>query len=137
LCERIIPADDVSPGATEAGAAEYIDLLCCGNARLARIYHGGLAWLDSVSLDEYGVGFVEAGEPRQTAIVERLAYKAKVPRGWQAGAQFFDWARRMTIDAFYTSQVGYRDLEYKGGHGMTEYQVPAEALKQALGRWKA
>ena len=46
LAELIVPADEVSPGALEGGAPEYIDLLSSNNSELAAIYTGGIAWLD-------------------------------------------------------------------------------------------
>lgn len=130
LCDLIIPADEVSPAASAAGAAEYIDGLCRGNPKLAQMYHGGLAWLDRLE----DKPFRELEEAQQVAILEKLAYREKAPPEWKAGAQFFDWVRKMTIDGFYTSQAGYKDVGYKGGHGMTEFQVPEEALRMALGK---
>ncbi len=134
LCDLILPADEVSPAASAVGVAEYIDLMCRGNERLARIYHGGLAWLDGVCGGLHRVPFVEAAEGQQTAILEKLAYREKTPQEWKAGARFFEWLRRMAIDGFYTTPAGYKDVGYKGGHGMTEFQVPEEALRQALSK---
>src|SRR5882724_12831889 len=46
LADIIIPADANSPGASDAGAAEYIDFLSSRNADLAAIFNGGFAWVD-------------------------------------------------------------------------------------------
>ncbi len=136
LCDLILPADETSPAASATGTPEYIDLLCRGNERIARIYHGGLAWLDAACRNLHGVAFAEAAEPAQVAILEKLAYREKTPAEWKAGAEFFNWARRMTLDGYYTSPAGYRDVGYVGGKGMTTYEVPVEALEQALKKWK-
>jgi hypothetical protein len=136
LCDMILPADEVSPAASATGAPEYIDSLCRGNVRIARIYHGGLAWLDAVTSKLHGVPFGEAAAGQRTAILEKLAYKDRTPPEWRAGAEFFEWVRKMTLDGYYTSQAGYKDLGYAGGKGMTVYQVPEAALRQALSRWK-
>ena len=136
LCDLILPADDISPAASAAGAPEYIDLLCRNNEKLARIYHGGLAWLDATCNKLHGTPFRQAAPGQQTALLERLAYRDRTPDEWNAGARFFDWVRRMTLDAFYTSPIGYKDLGYKGGHGMTTFEVPEAALQQALDRLK-
>src|SRR5712691_11838166 len=40
LAELIVPADEVSGSAREAGAPEFIDLLCSQNRELADIYTG-------------------------------------------------------------------------------------------------
>src|SRR4051812_24701027 len=47
LAELIVPKDDVSGSALDAGAPEFIDLLCSQNEELADIFQGGLAWLDA------------------------------------------------------------------------------------------
>ena len=47
LSDLIIPADEHSQGALEAGAADFIDFLCSATDGLAEIYTGGLAWLDA------------------------------------------------------------------------------------------
>src|SRR3954453_12403144 len=46
LADLIIPADEHSPGASDAGAAEFIDFLSSRNADLAGIFNGGFAWVD-------------------------------------------------------------------------------------------
>ena len=135
LCDLIIPADEHSPAARESGAAEYIDLLAGNNHRLALIFRGGLAWLNARSQALYGAPFAAATPQQQIELLETIAYRdrARKPE-LKYGIVFFDWTRRMTMDAFYTSKVGIADLGYMGNKGMTEYQVPAEALRQATSR---
>jgi gluconate 2-dehydrogenase gamma chain len=134
LCDLIIPADDHSPAAREAGAAEYIDLLSGKNHRLALIFRGGMAWLNARSQALYGNPFAAADVQQQTELLETIAYRDRNKAELKYGMVFFDWARRMTMDAFYTSKAGIADLGYMGNKGMTEFHVPAEALQQALSR---
>src|SRR5690349_6001110 len=47
LCEMIVP------GASQGGAAEFIDLLASQNSQIAAIYTGGLAWLDHAMEREF------------------------------------------------------------------------------------
>lgn len=160
LAELIVPADDVSGSAREAGAAPFIDVLCSQNKQLAEIYHGGLAWLDAEMNKRYGKSFVNAGEPDQTAMLDLLVeaersersradevsgmkkalhkdfadYSLKPAHPLAAGVKFFDWARKMTVDAFYTSPIGVKDLEYMGNKAYTKYEVPKESMEYALKR---
>ncbi len=46
LAELVVPADAGGGSAVDAGAPEFIDLLCSENERLAEIYRNGIAWLD-------------------------------------------------------------------------------------------
>ena len=54
LCDTIIPKDDKSGGAVEAGAPEFIDLLTSENEDYQLAFGGGLMWLDNFCADQYG-----------------------------------------------------------------------------------
>src|SRR5262245_56448144 len=60
LAEIIVPKDDVSGSGVDAGAPEFIDLLASQNAKLADIFHGGLAWLDAEMRKRYEATFIKA-----------------------------------------------------------------------------
>jgi gluconate 2-dehydrogenase gamma chain len=134
LSELTIPADDVSPSAVEAGAPEFIDLLCSGSPEMARIYTGGLAWLDYQMEDRYGTSFIEAQPGQQTAMLDLIAYRKDNPEDLAPGIEFFDWVRKMVADAFYTSPIGFKDVGYMGNKGMTTFEVPADAIAYAVKR---
>ena len=127
LCDCILPADEVSPAASTAGAAEYIELLCANNQQLAHIFRGGMAWLNAHSSNQ-------AFTPADTPLLDRICDRRRAAPADKPGAEFFDWARKLTIDAFYTHPAGYKDVDYRGGKGMTEFTIPKEALDQALNK---
>jgi gluconate 2-dehydrogenase gamma chain len=134
LAELIMPADEVSKGALEAGAPEFIDLLSSQNPELAAIYTGGIAWLDRQMERQHGKSFVDCKPEEQTALLDRIAYRRNATPELRPGIRFFDWARKMVADAYYTSKVGVADLGYMGNKGMTEFRVPAEPMNYALKR---
>jgi hypothetical protein len=135
LAELIIPADDVSGSAVEAGAPEFIDLIAANNENIGTEVVGGLAWLDrAMEKRAGGKRFVEAPAAEQTALLDIIAYKKnRTPENSQ-GIVFFDWIRRLTSDAFYTSPIGVKDVGYMGNKGMTKFEVPAAAIQYALDR---
>src|SRR6202051_3485083 len=51
LCETIIPKDEKSGGAIEAGAPEFIDLLTSENEKYQLRLGGGFYWLDGFCTD--------------------------------------------------------------------------------------
>src|SRR5215470_19591721 len=51
LCDLIIPRDDRSAGAVEAGAPEFIDLLTSENEDFQLALGGGLMLLDGLCID--------------------------------------------------------------------------------------
>src|SRR4051794_36652811 len=134
LAELIMPADNVSKSALEAGAPEYIDLLSSQNAELAAIYTGGIAWLDRQMEKRNGATFVDAKPEQQTAMLNLIAYRKNDSAELGPGIVFFDWARKMVVDAFYTSPIGVKDIGYMGNKGMTKFEVPAAAIEYAVKR---
>lgn len=134
LADLIIPADDVSKGALDAGAPEFIDLMASGNDRIAAIYTGGIAWLDRAMEKRHGAKFIDARPEQQTAMLDLIAWRKNLSPELAPGIHFFEWARKMVADAFYTSKAGIEDLGFKGNVGMSQFQVPVEALEHALQR---
>ena len=136
LAQLIVPADDVSPSALESGAGEFIDLLCSNNLELSATYTGGMAWLDNQMQRRYGADFLNAKPEQQTARLDLIAYRKNALSSPELGPgiQFFDWARMMVVDAFYTSRAGVKDVGYMGNKGMAKFEIPQEAIDYALKR---
>jgi len=158
LAELIVPADEQSGSALDAGAPEFIDLLCSQNEELGQIYSGGLLWLDSYMRTWHAVSFTDATEAQQTAVLDRLVeaeaqepedlhstdpsnpyagfldYHAAPDAGLAPGVIFFGWVRRMVVDAYYTSPIGIKDLGYVGNQAISKYEVPQVIVDEALRR---
>src|SRR5262245_7563252 len=159
LAELIVPADSVSGSARDAGAAEFIDLLASQNDDLAAIFTGGLSWLDAEMRHRYTAPFVEAKPEQQTAMLDLLVKAQQTERERTARGQtyeasehykdfqsygihansdlgpgivFFDWARKLTVDAFYTSEIGIKDVDFRGNGSVSKYEVPKEVIEYAL-----
>jgi gluconate 2-dehydrogenase gamma chain len=129
LCEAIVP------GASKGSAAEFIDLLSSQNPEMAAIYTGGLAWLDEAMKRSYNADFLAARLEGRIAMLDRLASRSNHNSEFVAGVRFFYWTRRMTVDAYYTSAAGIKELGYMGNKGMTEFKVPQEAIDYAVKRF--
>ena len=50
------------------------------------------------------------------------------------GVRFFNWVRRLVVDAYYTTPEGIEDVGFQGNQYLTRYEVPEEALRYALER---
>jgi hypothetical protein len=129
LCETIIP------GAEKAGAAEFIDLLASHSNELAAIFTGGIAWMDAyMNKHMQAPTWVDANPEQRTMLLDRIAFRKNDSPELGPGIAFFDWARKMSADAYYTSKEGIAELGYKGNVGMTEFKIPAEAIAYAMER---
>jgi hypothetical protein len=128
LCEIIVP------GASKGSSAEFIDLLSSQNPEMAAIYTGGISWLDEAMRKQYQADFLSAKAEQRTEMLDKIAYKKNRTEALAPGIIFFDWARRMTVDAYYTSAAGIKEVGYMGNRGMKEFKVPQEAIDYAVKR---
>ena len=123
LCDTILPKDEKSAGALEAGAPEFIDLLTSENDEFQVKLGGGLLWLDSRCADDYGKTYLECTAEQRKEILDLLAYRknAKKDASLSQGVAFFALLRNMTCDGFYTSKIGIEDLQYIGNTSRSEW----------------
>jgi gluconate 2-dehydrogenase gamma chain len=134
LADFIVPSDERSPGAVAAGAAEFIDLLASQNPQLLAIYTGGIAWLDFTVQRRYSSDFVSAKPDQQTAVLDLIAYRKNESAELGPGIKFFEWARRMVVDAYYTSPIGIKEVGYMGNTAVSKFEVSQEAVDYAVKR---
>lgn len=123
LCDSILPKDEKSGGAVEAGAPEFIDLLTSENDEYQLTLGGGLMWLDNYCADRYEHAFLECSAAQKKEVLDLIAYKknAKAEPGLSQGVAFFTRLRGMTCDGFYTSKMGIEDLGYIGNVAIAEF----------------
>src|SRR5258708_5638698 len=99
LSDFIIPVDEHSKGALDAGAAEFIDYLCAVNDRMANSFTGGLAWIDDEMQRRFSSTFLGATREEQTKLLDEISYRKDKTESDVIGVTFFAWSRGMMIDA--------------------------------------
>jgi len=123
LCNTIIPSDDESKGAIEAGAPEFIDLITSENPEYQVALGGGLMWLDNTCIDRYEKPYVDCTAEQQKEILDQIAYRknAKKDPSLGQGIEFFSFLRKLTADGFFTSEIGISYLGYIGNTYVQEF----------------
>ena len=134
LTDLIIPVENGAPGALAAGCATWIDMISSENDQLKKIYKDGFAWVDGAMQTRGATTFVEATPEQQTALLDQIAYRRNQSPDLNPGIEFFIWVRRMTVDAFYTSEIGIKDIDYRGNRPMGSYPEPTEQIAYVLKR---
>jgi hypothetical protein len=110
LTELIIPSDE-TPGAREAGVAEFVDFMVAHDREQQQAMRTGLAWFHAHVARTLGQPFLALTEPQQVSVLEPLAYRSKYREGEEAGREFFRRIRELTQMGFYTSKIGYQELD--------------------------
>jgi hypothetical protein len=134
LADLIIPPEAGQLGGAGAGAAEFIDLLAANNEKLREIWLSGLGWLDRESRRRGGQSFVDATPGVRQQILAEISLRKNSTPELAPGIQFFEWARRMVVDAYFTSPAGVKALGFVGNTGMSAFKVPKAPLDYALAR---
>jgi hypothetical protein len=129
LADIIIPKDDKSGAATDAGVPDFIDFIVRDLPDHQVPMRGGLRWLDTESLKRFEKPFVECSESQQLEIVEDIAWPNRVKPGMEQGVAFFNRMRDLTATGFFTTEMGIADLEYKGNAPNEWAGVPEEVWK--------
>jgi hypothetical protein len=114
MSSLIIPADDHSPGAKEAGVPAFIDLIVSSSPEEVRkTWRDGLAAVDRLSQKKYKKNFRESGQDEQVKLLEDISRNELNPK--EPEEHFFRTVKNLTIDGYYTSEIGiHKDLQYKG-----------------------
>jgi len=137
-CERVFPADESGPGATEAGVVVYIDRQLAGPYGRDRYRYTKGPFVDSVA--EHG--YQGKATPREIyrAGVRELAGFAEMPRDRQderlraiESTQFFQMLRRHTIEGMFCDPL------HGGNAGMIGWQLigypgPLMSYREQIGK---
>jgi len=109
LADLVIPRDERSGSATDAGVPEYMDFMLTDRPDGQVPMRGGLAWLDNDGYERFGKTFVAATSQEQTAILDDIAWPKKAKPERSQGVAFFNMFRDMTASGFWTSKIGITD----------------------------
>jgi len=132
MAEIILPADE-TPGAREAGVAEFIDFMVANRVPVTgrrdvrntqdaiemgeeaqQQFIAGLGWMNARSKSEFAREFMECSKEQQIQLLEELAYKAKFKPTTERGREFFQMMRDYTVIGYYTTKIGLESLGYPG-----------------------
>ena len=114
LVDEIIPKDDKSGSATEAGVPEFMDTMLDLEPNMRTAHRGGLAWLDHESRRRFGKDFVACSATERHALLDDIAWPAKAKPEFAAGVNWFNAFRDFTATGFFTSEIGVEDIGYMG-----------------------
>jgi hypothetical protein len=128
LCDLIIPADESSGSASQAGVPEFIDDWLDfrkqedGNFNFGAQIVGGLAWLDHASNDLFQKSFADAAAAEQKQILDRIAWPDRASAEDKPWVHFFSAFRDLTVSGFASSKVGIADLPYLGNKAVAAWK---------------
>lgn len=124
IADTILPPTE-SPGATDVGVHEFIDLIVSEwmDDVEQEVFTGGLAEIDDSARETHGVPFLGLTVDQQLAAVAALdsalhsdptsepePSSEPDPRGQDT---FFGWMKRLTLTGYFTSEAGAALVDYR------------------------
>ena len=133
LADMIIPRDERSGNASDAGVPEFMDFMMTDRPTNQTWMRAGLAWLDAQSNTRFAKPFADATEAQRDQILNDIAWPARAPATMTDGVNFFNRFRDLTSSGFWSSRIGVKDLQYKGNLFVAEWNGCPPAALNKLG----
>jgi hypothetical protein len=131
LADMIIPRDDRSGSASEAGVPQFMDFMMVDQPARQVPMRGGLAWLDLESQSRFNTTFRSAAEKDRGLILDDLSGLEPPAPELSHGIAFFRSFRDLAATGFWTSRAGIADLQFQGNVFVPEWKgCPEDALKK-------
>ena len=133
LVDIVIPRDERSGSATDAGVPEFMDFMIGDRPDGQTPMRGGLAWLDNECFERFSKTFVQTAETERSAVLNDIAWPKKAKPDMSQGVAFFNMFRDLTASGFWSSKIGVADLDYQGNTFVREWTGCPEPALRKLG----
>jgi gluconate 2-dehydrogenase gamma chain len=131
LVDLIIPRDERSGSATDAGVPAFMDFMMIDQPRRQIAMRGGLAMIDRLAVDRAGKRFVSGIDRERRALLDEIAYTSNHDPALRQAITFFSSFRDLTASGFWSTKMGVADLQYQGNVFVSEWTgCPDTALKK-------
>lgn len=129
LGDLVIPADERSGSASDAGVPEFLDFLMTAYPDMQEPMRKGLAWMDDATQSRFQKTFVACTPEEQARLLDEIAYPKRAAATVKDGVTFFSRFRDLTASGFWSSKVGVKDLQFMGNTPQTAWNgCPPDAL---------
>jgi len=121
MSDLIIPADEQSPGAKDAGVPAFIDLMISeSSVETKNLWRNGLVAVDQLCKKEFGNSFGTLSSEQQVTVLKLISRNEYQPR--RIEERFFIAIKGLTVDGYYTSELGiHQELRYKGNAYLKDF----------------
>lgn len=131
LVDIIIPADERSGSATDAGVPEFIDFVVSDQASRQTPIRGGLRWLDGECHERFQKTFLTCTAAERSQVLDDIAWPDRARPEFSHGVAFFNSIRDLTANGFWSSRTGIDDLQYMGNTFVPQWNgCPPPALQK-------
>ena len=131
LCNLILPPNDFG-SIKDAEVVQLIEFMAKDIPSYQEPLRKGLSWIDNESKNRFDNLFIDIPNSSQKEILEEIAYydPNKNMNDLPEPVQWFNLVRNLTMTGYFTSEVGIKELGYKGNTPNFWDGVPQDVLDQ-------
>ena len=131
LCNLILPPNEFG-NIRDAEVVQLIEFMAKDIPSYKEPLREGLIWIDSESKKRFNNVFVDCEISQQKEILDEIAYydPNKSIDDYPQPVQWFNLVRNLTMTGYFTSEVGIKELGYKGNSPNIWDGVPQDVLDQ-------
>ena len=133
LADIVIPKDERSGSATDAGVPEFMEFMMIDQPARQVAMRGGLAWLDHECQQRFDKIFLDCDDAQRTTVLDDIAWPSKAKAEHAHGVAFFTSFRDLTAAGFWTTRMGIDDLQYMGNRSVARWNGCPDAALKKLG----
>jgi hypothetical protein len=133
LVDLIIPRDDRSGSATDAGVPAFMDFMMVDQPRRQTAMRGGLALIDVLCEERFDRRFVDLTAAERRSLLDDIAYTTNDDPSLAHAIAFFSSFRDLTASGFWTTRMGIDDLRYQGNRFVAQWTGCPDAALEKLG----
>lgn len=129
LANLILPPNE-NGSIEDAGVVDFIEFMTKDVPEFQVKIRGGLMWLNGHCNSKYNTIFVNCTEDQQKAVLDSIAFPDPEAFEQVQEVQFFSLMRNLVMTGYFTSEVGIKELDYKGNTPNNWDGVPQEVLDE-------
>jgi len=130
LVDIILPAGEDSPSAMELKVPDFIEFMMKDQPGNQTPMRGGLMWLDFEADELFGKPFNELSKDQVIQIVELVAWPDKAAPEYAGAVRWFNMLRNLTCSGYFSTQAGWKYMDYRGNTPNVWDGVPQKVLDQ-------
>jgi len=128
LANLILPPNEQGT-IEQAGVIDFIEFMVKDVPEFQVKIRGGLMWLDGYCNAQYNKVFMACDTDQQHTVLDRIAFPDPEAVEQVQEVQFFSLVRNLVLTGYFTSEVGIKELGYKGNQPNEWDGVPADVLE--------
>ncbi|MGZ0017749.1 gluconate 2-dehydrogenase subunit 3 family protein [Yeosuana sp. AK3] len=113
----------------QAGVVEFIEFMAKDVPEFQVKIRGGLMWMNGYCNTHYQATFVNSTEVQQKELLDKIAFPDMEVEVQVQEVQFFSLMRNLVLTGYFTSEVGIKELDYKGNIPNVWDGVPQDVLE--------